>query len=143
MMNQIFRSIFSGIVSNIITAILFPAIITLQLYLNVSLESRLAICNMAFILTTILLILNHHFSPRRVRVIQIHDRDHVYFIEQNIARHIPDPHTFEYLGKLHGFAWNDIDKITNDEFKKQFSAGSSLPSIVPHCQKFCEERVKE
>ena len=143
MTNQTFRSIFLGIVSNLITVIIVPVItIALGLYLTVSLESRLAICNMALVLTAILLILNLRFSPRRVRVIRTHEQPHTYLIEKDIARHIPDGETFTYLGQLYGFDWKDIDTITNDEFKKQFSTGSTLPSIVPHCLKFCERNRK-
>jgi hypothetical protein len=95
---------------------------------------------MAFILTTILLILNLHFSPRRVRVIRTLEQPHIYLIEKDIARHIPDPETFNYLGQTYGFDWKDIDTITNDEFKNQFSTGSTLPSIVPHCLEFYERK---
>jgi hypothetical protein len=120
------------------TPIIVPIItIALGFYLTVSLESRLTICNMAFILATILLILKLHFSPRRVRVIRTHEQPHTYLIEKNIAKHIPDSETFNYLGQIYGFAWKDIDIITNDEFKK-FSTGSALHSIVPHCLKFYE-----
>lgn len=141
MANHTFKSIFLGIVSNLITAIIVPVItIALGLYLTVSLESRLAICNMAFILTTILLILNLHFSPRRVRVIRTLEQPHIYLIKKDIARHIPDPETFNYLGQIYGFDWKDIDTITNDEFKNQFSTGSTLPNIVPHCLEFYERR---
>lgn len=140
-MSQIFRSIFLGIVSNLLTPIMVPIItIVLGLYLTVSLESRLTICNMALILATILLILKLHFSPRRVRVIRTHDQPHVYLIEKNTAKHIPDPETFNYLGQTYGFDWKDIDTITNDEFKKKFSAGSPLHSIIPHCLKFYERK---
>ena len=143
MANQTFRSVFLGIVSNLITAIIIPVItIALGLYLTVSLESRLAIFNMAFILATILLILNLRFSSRRVRVIRPHEQPHVYLIEKNIARHIPDSETFNYLGQIYGFDWKDIDMITNDEFKKQFSTGSTFPSIVPHCLRFYEQKQK-
>jgi hypothetical protein len=143
MTNQTFKSVFLGIVSNLITAIIIPVItIALGFYLTVSLESRLAIFNMALILAAILLILNLRFSPRRVRVIRPHEQPHVYFIEKNIARHIPDQETFNYLGQIYGFDWKDIDMVTNDEFKKQFSTGSTLPSIVPHCLKFCEQKQK-
>lgn len=135
------KSIIVGIASNLITTIILPVItIALAFYLTVSLESRLAICNMALILTTILLILNIHFSPRRVRVIRTLEQSHAYLVEKNIARHIPDERTFNYLGQIYGFDWKDIDKITDDEFKNQFSTGSTLPSIVPHCVEFYEQK---
>ena len=143
MANHTFKVIFLGILSNLITVIIVPVFtIALGLYLTVSLESRLAICNMALVLTAILLILNLRFSPRRVRVIRTHEQPHTYLIEKDIARHIPDGETFNYLGQLYGFDWKDIDTITNEEFKKQFSTGSTLPSIVPHCLRFCEQKQK-
>lgn len=137
MANHIFKSIFLKIVSNLIPTIIVPVFaIALGLYFAVSLESKLAIWNMAFILATFLLILYLHLSPRRVRVVSIHAQPHVYLIEKGIARHIPDPETFNYLGQIYGFDWKDIDMITNDEFKNQFSTGSTLHSIVSHLESY-------
>ena len=127
MMNPTFKSVFLGIISNLITAIIIPVItIALGLFLPISLESKLAISNMALILAAILLILNLHFSSKRVRVIRPHEQPHVYLIEKNLARHIPDGETFKYLGEIYGFDSKDIDMVTNEEFKRQFSSGSTF-----------------
>lgn len=132
MANQALRTVLLGIVSNLITPII-PLLISiiLSLFLRISLELKLAIFNMGLILVAILIILKLHFSPKRVRVIRVHDHPHIYIIEKNVARHIPNMDTFRYLGELYGFHEQDVETITNDEFKK-FSAGSTLPSITSH-----------
>ena len=143
MPNHAVRTVFLGIISSLITAIIIPAItIILGLSLNISLESRLIVFNMALILAVIFLILNQRFSTRQFRLIRPHEHHEVYLVERNIARHIPDEFTFNYLGQLYGFAWKDIDMVTNDEIKKQYSSGSTLPSVLPYCQQFHEQKKK-
>jgi hypothetical protein len=132
MASQAWKSFFLNIISNLITPIiLFLISIILGIFLNISLESKLAIVNIALIVVAILIILKLHFSPKRVRVIRVHDHPHIYMIEKNIARHIPNMATFNYLGELYGFHEKDIETITDDEFKK-FSRESILPDVIPH-----------
>lgn len=143
MKNHTFRSVFLGIVSNLITAIIIPLItIALGFSLNISLESKLLFLNMSFILAAIFLILNLRFAKRPFRLIRPHEQPHIYLVENNIARHIPDPETFNYLGQLYGFDWKDVDQVSNDELKNQFSTGSVLPSVVPHFQRYYEQKQK-
>ena len=132
MASQAWKSFFLNIISNLITPIiLFLISIILGIFLNISLESKLAIVNIALIVVAILIILKLHFSPKRFRVIRVHDYPHIYMIEKNIARHIPNMNTFNYLGELYGFHEKDIEIITDDEFKK-FSRESTLPDVIPH-----------
>jgi len=138
-----FSSIFHGIISSLIAAIILPVIsIPLGFYFSVSLESKLIIFNIALVLSAIL-VMNHHFSPQRVRVIRHQAQPHTYLVEKNVARHIPDVETFNYLGQIYGFDWKDVQEITYDKFIKQFSTGSTMPSIKPHCQEFHKQRMIE
>lgn len=143
-MNQTFRSTISGIISSLInTAIILPIIsIFLGFYLTISLEAKLAIFNIGFILFAIILILKFHFAHESVRVIRAQTSHHTYLVQKKIARHIPDEETFNYLGEIYGFHWGKIEVISHDEFTKQFSTESVLPSIIPHCRAFCEKQKK-
>jgi hypothetical protein len=63
------------------------------------------------------------------------DSERYYYIIENGSRfHIPDPPTFEYLGKYFGFKWSDAKMVGDDEAKK-LNTGRQLPSILPHCCK--------
>ncbi len=143
MTNPTFSSIFYGVVSNLIAAVILPVIsIIVGIYFSVSLESKLIIFNIAIVLSAII-VMNYHFAPKRVRVVQQQGQPHIYLIEKNIARHIPEPTTFSYLGQIYGFDKKDVEVITYDEFREQFSSGSTLPSIIPYCQEFHNQRMKE
>lgn len=82
-----------------------------------------------------------YFEP--VRVVRQYTDDRQFLIKNNIARHIPDPPTFEYLGQLYTFDWGTSEGITPDDFNAQFSLDSALPSIMPYCQAFYEEKKRE
>jgi hypothetical protein len=131
---QSIKTVFLGIISNIIT----PLIISLGgvaagLFTSFSYEIRIAVLNAALSLSIIILILNLRFSPlspQAVRVIKTEITAHTYLVQNNVARHIPDGETFEYLGKLYGFHWGSIETIRHDEFKRQFTTESTLPSIL-------------
>jgi hypothetical protein len=69
------------------------------------------------------------------------DREGYYYIVENGSRyHIPDPPTFEYLGKYLGFKWSDARVVDEAEAKK-IKAGRPLPSILAHCPKGKSELV--
>lgn len=144
-MKQAFRSIIPGIVSGLINAAIILPIISIFLgfYLSVSLEAKLAIFNIGLILFAIILTLKFHFTNESVRIIKTQTSHHTYLVKKNIARHIPDGETFEYLGEMYGFHWGKIEVISHDEFTRQFSTDSTLPSIIPHCQAFCEKHKKQ
>lgn len=144
-MNQTAKSVIPGIIAGVINyAFIIPLIsIAAAFYPSFSFVEKLSFVNMALILFAILLTLRHQYSPQRMRLIRIHETDPVYLIEKNTARHIPDPGTFDYLGKLYGFHWKDVEVITQGEFKNQFSNGSALPSILPHCQAFYEQKIEQ
>jgi len=78
-------------------------------------------------------------APTARRVIRPYEQKHQYLIENNIARHIPDPETFEYLGQLYMFDWDDSERVTHEYFKKNFLKESPLPSILPHCRAYHEK----
>lgn len=144
-MNQTAKSIIPALIANLINwAFIVPLIsLALGFYLSVSLEAKLAIFNMALVLLVIILILRHQFSPQGVRVIRTQIAVNTYLVKNKVARHIPDAETFEYLGEIYGFHWGNIEMIPHDEFKRQFSTESTLPSILPHCQKFYEQKIKQ
>lgn len=69
------------------------------------------------------------------------DFEGYYYIIENGSRfHIPDPQTFEYLGKYFGFKWSDAKSVGEDEAKK-LNTGRPLPSILPHCSKDNNELI--
>ncbi|MEN6624477.1 MAG: hypothetical protein ABFD50_23385 [Smithella sp.] len=139
------KSVIPGIIAGIINyAFILPAIsFAASFYPSFSFSEKLSFVNMTLILIAILLILRHHYLIKRIRVVRTHENHPVYLVEKNIARHIPDPETFDYLGQLYGFHWKDVEVFTQEEFKKMFSSGSTLPSIIPHCQAFNEKNKKQ
>lgn len=141
-MNQTARSVVPGIIAGLINgAILLPLIpLALAFYLSVSLEAKLSIANIALILFTIILILRNKFYPQQIRVARSQISHHTYLIQKNVAKHIPDKETFEYLGQIYGFHWGKIEVLPDDVFTKQFFVDSALPSIHPHCQAFYEQK---
>jgi hypothetical protein len=143
-MNQNVKTIIPSIIGGLINwAIILPiGSIFLGFYLSVSLEAKLAMFNGALILLVIILLFRHHFSPHRVRVMKSDRTPHTYLIKDKVARHIPDMETFEYLGQLYGFHQRDIEEIPYNDFTKQFSTESTLPSILPHFQKIYEQKIK-
>ena len=70
-----------------------------------------------------------------VRVIRNTITGYHYLIEGNNCQHIPDPPTFEYLGRYFGFSWNDAKPMEPDDIKDTFVMGKQLPSILAHCPK--------
>lgn len=58
-----------------------------------------------------------------------------YLVKGNTYSHIPDPPTFEYLGNLFGFSWNDSIPMSSDDIKREFVKGKELPSIKSYCPK--------
>jgi hypothetical protein len=138
------KSIFIGIVTNLITPFVIPIIVFLVgLFIPVSVELKIALLNTALLLFLIFLLHYFCFSPRQPRVVRQTDREAIYLVEKRTYRHIPDRETFNYLGQFLGFRWSDIETMTPVEFGKQFSAGSMLPSILPHCEKYCDKFVKK
>ena len=141
---QNIKTIFLGITCNLITPLLVSiGGIAVVMFYSFSYELNFIIINIALSLSIIILILNHHFSNKRIRVLRTLDNHPVYLIEKNVARHIPDPETFNYLGQIYGFDWKDIESITNNEFSKQFSTSSILPSIKPHCEAFHKQIMEQ
>jgi hypothetical protein len=141
---QDLKSILIGIVANLITPFVIPTIVFLVgLLLPVSVESKIALLNTTLLLFLIFLLLHFRFSPRRPRVVRQTDRPEIYLIEERTYRHIPDRETFIYLGQFLGFRWSDVEVMTPVEFGKQFSAGSMLPSIRPHCETYCDKSREE
>jgi hypothetical protein len=123
------QTFFLGLVNNLLTAlIVFIVGIVLSYFLDASLEAKLAICNMALLLSTIILILSNRFYNRRTRLIHVKGHVQQYIVENNTYKHIPDPETFNYLGQVFGFSWKDSDEISDNEFKR-LSSGSTLPSV--------------
>lgn len=104
---------------------------------------RLGIFNVALIVIVILLMVGQRFTRQRIRVAQTQGQPHVYLIENKTARHIPDPPTFEYLGKVYGFYGKDIEVMSDYSFRKSFSNGSVIPSILPHCRAYHEEIINQ
>jgi hypothetical protein len=141
MMHQIFMALIPGLINGLI--ILPLASIFLGFYLSVSLESKLALFSIALILVIIILILRYRFAPERVRVVKTQVAHHTYLIQKNVARHIPDAETFDYLGEIYGFHWGTIETVSHDSFIKRFSVGSMLPSIRPHCKAFCDAQREQ
>ena len=84
-MGQIFRGLISAAINGLI--ILPLAAVFLAFYFKVSFESKLAFVNIALVLFVITLILHHHFSPQRARVIQTHPFPNIYLVEKGVARH--------------------------------------------------------
>jgi len=139
-MNKDFRSFIIGIFSSLTTmfiAFIIPA--GAGFLLTNSLEIRMSFINTGLILFLISFIFYININQTRPKLIQPFDRHHVYLIENNTARHIPDPPTLDYLGKLYGVFINDIENIIPEEFKKKYTTGSALPSIVPYCQQYHKE----
>jgi len=135
------KTVFLAIIGNLITPLLLTlGGIALSYYSSYSFEIKLIIFNTALILSAIILILSNRYAHRRVRLVHIKGHPHQYTIENNTYRHIPDPETLDYLGKLFGFDWKDSEEISDYKFKK-FSSGSTLPSIRPHCIAFYQ-RIK-
>ena len=95
----------------------------------------ISLVNTTLLLFMMFLMLYLHYSPKRPLVVRKAVDSATYLIENHTYHHIPDKQTFEYLGELNGFQWTDIKVLTVEEFENQFSAGSSLPSILPHCKK--------
>jgi hypothetical protein len=58
-----------------------------------------------------------------------------YIVKGNTCYVIPNEATFEYLGKLHGFWWNDAKPMSSEDIKRKFVMGKELPSILEHCPK--------
>lgn len=138
------REFFFAILGDLITPLIVSAVgFIVALLLSVSFESKLIICNIALGLSIVILILNLRFPSRRIGVIKMFGQQEVYLTEGNGARHIPDPKTLDYLGRIHGLSWGDIQEITPDEFRKRFTRGSMLPSIHPYCEAFYEEKIKQ
>jgi hypothetical protein len=70
-------------------------------------------------------------KKRNIRIIR-DPRDpyqFTYLVEGNKCYHIPDPETFNYLGSYLGFSWNDLEDISADDLKREFTIGRQLPSI--------------
>ncbi len=144
-MDQTVKSVIPGVIAGLINwAFILPAIsIGAAFYPSLSFEAKLSFVNTALILVTILLILRREFSRQRVRVIKTQIAPHTYLVQKNVARHIPDTETFEYLGKIYGFHQGNIETIAHDDFGKLFSTESTLPSILPFCQAFYLQKVKQ
>lgn len=133
------KALFLTIVGNLIT----PLVVTLggiavSYFSPSTSEIKLIIINSALTLSAIILILNNRYAPRRVRLVHVKGHINQYIIENNIYKHIPDPETFDYLGQVFGFDWKDSEEISDDKFK-EFSSGSTLPSITSYCIAFYQK----
>ena len=60
---------------------------------------------------------------------------HHYLLQGGVCSHIPDPPTFEYLGRFFGFSWFNAKPMSFDDIKANYIIGEQLPSILPHCPK--------
>ena len=67
--------------------------------------------------------------PRKV----IHDPtkrpEPQYLVEGENYFYIPDPPTFEYLGKVFGFSWDTSEPMLPHDIESKFIKGTALPSI--------------
>lgn len=50
-----------------------------------------------------------------------------YLVKNNVCYPIPNKETFEYLGRIFSFTWNDSKLMQPDEIKQKFSIGRELP----------------
>ena len=73
--------------------------------------------------------------PQNKRIHIINDSKRHYLVEGKFCSHIPDPPTFEYLGRYFGFYWADSKLMTHDEIKRKFTIEKQLPSILLDCPK--------
>lgn len=139
-MKKDFRSFIINIFSNLTTMfIAFFGPLIYGYFFGSSFESKLAFINMGLILFLISVIFNFRFTKIRPILVQPVDRGHVYLIENNTAKHVPDPPTLDYLGKLNGVNIPDIERITPEEFKRKYTTGNALPSILPYCVQYHKE----
>jgi hypothetical protein len=69
------------------------------------------------------------------RIIRNPDGGHCYLVEGNTCVHIPDPETFDYLGRYLGFSRAHIKTMTTTEIERKFKIGKQLPSIKLHFPK--------
>ena len=147
-MSQTVKSVIPGIIAGVINyAFIIPAIsIAGAIYSSYLFIEKLSIVTIALILVAILLILKNQFfhqQEKDVRVIKTITAAETYLVRKNVARHIPDAETFDYLGELYGFHWGNVETIAHEDFNRQFSTDSKLPSILPHCQSFHERNTKQ
>lgn len=73
-------------------------------------------------------------SNRPIEIIRNPD-GYQYLVEGNKCSHVPDPPTFEYLGRFFGFSWADSKPMLSEDIKSKFVMGKQLPSILSHCPK--------